>query len=343
MRSRQYIYLSEFFVSGRVICLRGSYDIVVNSRRLQYKFTIRRNVTVIRGQSATGKTTLIEMISDFNENGIDSGVTISCATDCVVLHGRNWQRDISALENSIVFIDEGHNFVLSQDFAKAIRNSSNYYVIVTRERLENIPYSVDEIYGIKNSGKYGRLKSSYHEFFRLYENIPFRKNVSIEKIITEDSNSGYQFFDGIAKDRNLLCQAIAGKSNISVALINCLEPVLVVADGAAFGPEMERITELMKIRDDIFLYLPESFEWLILQSGLITKEDLSEMLARPYDYIDSERYFSWEQFFTAVLQETTKGTVYQYTKSKLNPVYLHDNNKMKILMAMRPLTERLGW
>ena len=120
--------------------MRGSYDVVVNSRRLQYKFTIRRNVTVIRGQSATGKTTLIEMISDFNENGIDNGVTISCARDCVVLHGRNWQRDILTLENNIVFIDEGHNFVLSQDFAKAVRNSSNYYVIVTGERLENIPY-----------------------------------------------------------------------------------------------------------------------------------------------------------------------------------------------------------
>lgn len=34
--------------------------------------------------------------------------------------------------------------MLSQDFSEAIRHSSNYYVIVTRERLENIPYSVDE-------------------------------------------------------------------------------------------------------------------------------------------------------------------------------------------------------
>ena len=115
--------------------LRGSYDVVVNSRRLQYKFTIRRNVTIIRGQSATGKTTLVDMIRDCNENGIDSGVTISCTRNCVVLSGRNWQRDIADLENSIVFIDEGHSFVLSQDFARAIRRSSNYYVIVTRERI----------------------------------------------------------------------------------------------------------------------------------------------------------------------------------------------------------------
>ena len=322
--------------------LRGSYDVVVNSRRLQYKFTIRRNVTIIRGQSATGKTTLVDMIRDCNENGIDSGVTISCARNCVVLSGRNWQRDIADLENSIVFIDEGHSFVLSQDFARAIRRSSNYYVIVTRERLENIPYSVDEIYGIRTSGKYAELKSAYHEFYRLYENVFYDGSKSIREIITEDSNSGHQFFSEVAQSVGMKCNAAAGKSNIASVVMHSAGPLLIVADGAAFGPEMERITELMKLRDDIFLYLPESFEWLILQSGLVAKEHLTDILARPYNYVESEKYFSWEQFFTAVLQEGAKGTAYQYTKSRLNPVYLHENNKMKILTVMRPLSKLLG-
>ena len=102
-------------------------------------------------------------------------------------------------------------------------------------------------------------------------------------------------------------------------------------------------TVLMKIRDDIYLYLPESFEWLILQSGLITRENLPDMLAKPYDYIDSEKYFSWERFFTEVLQDSTKGTVYQYVKNKLNPVFLHQTSKMKLLIVMKPLAEILGW
>lgn len=144
---------------------------MINSRRLQYKFTIRRNITIIRGQSATGKTTLVDMIRDCNENGIDSGITISCDRECVVLSGRKWERDIAELENSIVFIDEGHNFVLSQEFASAIKNTSNYYVIVTRERLENIPYSVDEIYGIRTSGNMGNCRlliMSFIDFMRVY-------------------------------------------------------------------------------------------------------------------------------------------------------------------------------
>ena len=84
-----------------MIFLRGSYDVVVNSRRLQYKFTVRRNITIVRGQSATGKTTLVDMIRDCNENGIDSGVTIRCERNCVALSRRNWQRDIAELENCI--------------------------------------------------------------------------------------------------------------------------------------------------------------------------------------------------------------------------------------------------
>ena len=36
-------------------------------------------------------------------------------------------------------------------------------------------------------------------------------------------------------------------------------------------------------------------------------------------------------------------TLIQYMKSRLNPVYLHENNKMKILTVMKPLREQLGW
>lgn len=322
--------------------MRGSFEVIISSRRLQYKFNIRRNVTVIRGDSATGKTTLVDMIQDFNENGIDSGITIKCDCDCVVLGGRNWQRDLKEIENSIVFFDEGRRYVLSQEFAELIRHSSNYYVIITRERLENIPYSVDEIYGIRTSGKYGGLKQSYHEFYRLYENIPYDAlGIEANKSIVEDSNSGYQFFSEAFKDK--VCISARGKSNIAACIAECSEPVVVIADGAAFGSEMERITELMRARKNIYLYLPESFEWLILKSGLISRKKLQDILASPYDYIDSEKYFSWEQFFTEILIDSTKGTLYQYNKKKLAPVYLYEGNRAKILLQMKQVLERLGW
>ena len=73
------------------------------------------------------------------------------------------------MKDCIIFIDEGNDFVMSTDFALAIQNTDNYYVIVTRESIPSLPYSVDEIYGIRDSGKYGTLKRTYNEFYHLYQ------------------------------------------------------------------------------------------------------------------------------------------------------------------------------
>jgi len=57
--------------------MTGKYNIVVQNRRLQHKFSIERNITVLHGDSATGKTTLIDMIASYQQNGEASGITIS--------------------------------------------------------------------------------------------------------------------------------------------------------------------------------------------------------------------------------------------------------------------------
>ncbi len=41
---------------------------------------------------------------------------------------------------------------MSKEFADAIQKTDKYYVTVTREGISTLPYSVEEIYGIRNSG-----------------------------------------------------------------------------------------------------------------------------------------------------------------------------------------------
>ena len=73
------------------------------------------------------------------------------------------------IHDSIVFIDEGDKFVASEDFARAVKNTDNYYVIATRASLFNLPYSIKEIYGIKNvsGNRYQGTKRLYAEFYPL--------------------------------------------------------------------------------------------------------------------------------------------------------------------------------
>lgn len=43
--------------------MTGKYDIEIYNKRVHYHLTVKRNITVIQGDSATGKTELLRMIS----------------------------------------------------------------------------------------------------------------------------------------------------------------------------------------------------------------------------------------------------------------------------------------
>lgn len=314
--------------------MKGIHKVVVGTKYLKYEFELRRNLTIIRGDSATGKTTLVDMIRTHMNDGESGPVTLNCDKGCYVVEGNLWKGQLNNIQDSIVFIDEGNEFVKTKDFARAIQQTDNYYVIVTREGLPALPYSVEEVYGIRTSGKYGTLKQSYHSFYRIYPDSTTEK-IKPEKILTEDSNSGYQFFEAVCSEHQMRCDTANGKSNVfSYLKAHKDEKILVIADGAAFGPEMDRVLQLVQTRENLVLYLPESFEWLILSSGILKDAEIVQILRTPSNYIDSKEYFSWERYFTKLLTEKTAGTYLNYTKKTLNEGYLNDGIKNAILSQM---------
>ena len=96
-------------------------------------------------------------------------------------------------------------------------------------------------------------------------------------------------------------------------------------------PEIEKLVMLQRTRD-IILFLPESFEWLVLKSDLI--EGVKSILKNPSEYIECKEFFSWERFFTKILVELTSKSYLQYNKNTLNPVYLQENEKKHIINSM---------
>jgi len=313
--------------------MTGTHQVIVQNRRVQFKFTLTRNITILRGDSATGKTKLIEMIAAHQRDGDASGVNLSCDKPCVVLTGSYWRAILSEVKDSIVFIDEGEQFVTTDEFAKAVQASDNYYVIATRSSLFNLTYSTKEVYGIRNTAgnRYQGTKKLYSEFYPLnnetVDHIPHP-----DVVLVEDSNSGYEFFEAICKEHGVRCISANGNGNVYAALQALhAETVLVVVDGAAFGQQMERVLSLRQIRN-IILYLPESFEWIILKSGVVS--NVQHILESPADYIESAQYYSWERFFTKLLTENTQGTYFKYSKSKLNASYLQANETAKIMRVM---------
>lgn len=316
--------------------MKNKHHVVVESKRLKYEFDIKRNITVIQGDSASGKTTLLDLLGTHSRFGKESGISVQSDVPCVVFSGDAglWKTIIEAYQDSIVFIDEDYQFIYSKDFAELVQASSNYFVLITRQPMYNLPYSVKEIYGIRTTGKYHYPEQVYHEFYRIYN----ESNEVLDKevlVLVEDSKSGYQFFSKACKRGE--CVSVDGNSQFVGRIENAEEnkKVVVIADGAAFGAYVAKVTAIAKSRKDVMLYFPESFEWLILKSGVIGIKDSDAILAEPEKYIESREFLSWERYFTDLLiKATADDSIKKYDKSQLKPYYIEGKNKDAIIAVL---------
>ena len=312
----------------------GRVSFKISNQRNSYKFTLNRNITILRGDSGTGKTTLYDMIRDYNNLGKESGVKIS-GGNIVTLEGRNWEDELDKLSKKIVVIDEGSKFVFSKKFANKVKGCDNYFLIITRSYLSQLPYSVDEIYRIKGAGKNKEFERVYTDIDKFYDNpdpnrFPFMPDI----IITEDSKSGYEFFLDTVKNTNIKCEAAGGKSKIKGLLKKYRSSnIIIAADGAAIGCEMESLVKEQELSyGKLALFLPESFEWLILKSGIFGN---SAGITETYIYADSVKYESWEQYFTDLLIRLSGKYVHKkYNKRKLPSYYIQTGIKEKIMMQI---------
>ncbi|MCD8124877.1 MAG: translation initiation factor 2 [Lachnospiraceae bacterium] len=316
--------------------MKGEYLFRVRGKRIRFSFKIRHNITVIQGNSATGKTTLLSMMYEYLRAGRESGYSVQAGTDYFVYLrdevGRDWTDVLFPLHDTIIFIEENNNFIFSQEFAEFVKDSGNYFVLVTRAPLKMLPYSVHEIYEIVADGQHADLKESWHTLRELYSNFPLAENNHLEIILTEDTNAGFHFVPNIYSHRIVISPG--GISNIAKMITETEDgDLLVIADGAAFGAMMGNCMETLKVARNqrISLWLPESFEYLILQSGIVSAPKLDNILRSPADYIDSRIFVSWERYFTELLITLTKDTLYSYSKQTLAKYYLTEQNKKKMI------------
>ncbi len=304
----------------------------VRNSRNTYSFELRRNITILKGESGRGKTTLYDMIWEYNRFGKNSGVTVSCDRDIIAVNGADWQESIEKHSGTVIVIDEDSRFIRSADFARVVRDSDNYFLLITRNYLSELPISVEEIYELTGK-KNKHFKKVYIEKHRMYNNpsdslLPFKP----EAIVTEDSGAGFQFFENEARKLGIECISAEGKTKV-FEKVNGIsnKDVVVIADGAAFGAEIEDLVGLQRERPrKLALFLPESFEWILLNADVVPGVE-KDILDNTEMFADSQQYMSWERFFTDYLKQITKQIKYlKYNKSKLAPYYLQDKTADKI-------------
>ena len=217
--------------------METQHDILVqNKRDIQFKITINRKFTLIRGDSATGKSTLFQMVSDAGTS-VQAGIHIACDVPVVALHETGYKYELSNENGKIYIIDEDFSPVKTKEFAALALKSDNCFIIITRESLPSIPYSYKEIYKIKTSGKYHSLERIYMDYDTITE---------MDKMVTEDEDAGLEYYQALYGDKVTTSH---GNSNLSKYAQN----TLLIGDGCAIGAYIQDL-----VLTGSALYLPES-------------------------------------------------------------------------------------
>ena len=108
------------------------------------------------------------MLRQAQKFGASSGIDLICEVPCRILEGENWKLILENAADTIFFIDNGNAFVNTEEFVEAVKESNNYFVLITRENLHNLSRSVDEIYGLHCSGKYRDTRKMYNQLYRIF-------------------------------------------------------------------------------------------------------------------------------------------------------------------------------
>ena len=74
--------IREYVVIERIRCMTGEYRIYVKSKSVVYDFSIRRKITVIVGDSGSGKTRFVSLLK---LSKMRSKVRLECDADVVAV------------------------------------------------------------------------------------------------------------------------------------------------------------------------------------------------------------------------------------------------------------------
>lgn len=150
--------------------MKGSYHFSVYNNKIRYEFDINRNITILKGDSATGKTTLLKMLNRALLSK-DSGYTVKTNAKYFVyledVYNIPWQQRFLSNKDHVVFIEENNDFVKSNEFLSILQESGCYAVIVSRESIDSLHYSIYKTYGIRQSSKCDFLPKVINEFYEL--------------------------------------------------------------------------------------------------------------------------------------------------------------------------------
>lgn len=251
----------------------------VQSKRVKYEIEFFGKYTIITGDSGSGKTTLYDMVTDYQLG--NKAIKISCGKRVVALANHFTGIELEPFRDCVIIIDEYNLLLKQKDAASIFRHSDNYFIIITRKKLDYLPVSINNYLKLENKGKLNKAVQIFPRF-----NIT--EFIGIQNIITEDSLSGLEFFKEYFPE--IHSESAHSKSEITSYLksnFTDFSGVLVVYDASAFAFSAKEFFEVTK-ESNVKILDWESYENFLLRN---------EPFCEEYNQMDMDCYYeSLEQF-----------------------------------------------
>ena len=311
----------------------GRHHLEIENRKVRYILDIERKVVVIKGNSGTGKTTLIRMLQVYIAQGNKSGVLVKNFTSIPLMvldNTTRWELELAEQTSKIIFVDEAVDYIYSKDFQEEFTKSPHYLVVISRSgKFNHLPYAIKSIYQFKTEHS-NKIKLT--KMYQIYENDV--KQFGSSLIITEDSNSGADMMREIFKTT---VKTANGNSNVVKILKENIEEegkIIAVVDGAAFGGFIAPLMNVAKLNDNVQIYAPESFEYMLLQTDSL-KRKLEDELENTWKYCDISKYLTWEQYYTDLIGKICEQEYnFSYSKAHLHKSFMNESTKNQVKQCL---------
>lgn len=300
----------------------GTYRVsVLVDKVIRYEFTLKRQFTIVCGDSGTGKTVLRDIIQmHFTEKDNDrvkivitpefnaSSVPVARAIteDLLSVRESGDTHDDGSYKlkwskkprNKIIFVDEDYAYLRGVGFAAATNYTDAYYVVLARdtrvaEYLNNSVWDFIHFKEVGNETIVNKAFKMYNEYNGIIGNY--------DEVLHEDSTTGKEI---CAKALSEVVESVYGNINI---VQNVEErprsTILMIADGANFSNVLSEIIDTSKeCLNTVYLLLPESTEYVLLHNKLFSADsNVIDSINNPSLVCDTTKYISYERMYEDII------------------------------------------
>lgn len=271
----------------------------IQKKIYRYDLTLQRRVTVVVGNSATGKSTLVKALAGALDRNHKTEISVT-------LNGEEIQYSVGKEPPAdpnvpvLMVFDE-----YDAEKLRELQNRSKYdpylydrniWVLYMSRSAKSIPVicSVPSFVYFYTEGNTTYARSHYSTL---------TNSCTYMDVITEDRGLGLELYKRLARS------AITSGGNTGFRKYlkrDALVQALYVSDGANSGRHFFELYRLAMSRKIDLIY-PECFEWVILSTPMFQQlPEIQEELSRANIDANKPSYVSWESYYTEMLNKAFK-------------------------------------